>query len=98
MNNILLVRDFRLFRGDNNSETTRSTPPQQIAVTLPKRSLGRVGGRQPRRGGEDVVSSNRFYTGKYFMRPNLALPEKLALRLGFRPSQLRCEGYSDGDH
>jgi len=66
--------------------TSRTTPPQQIAVTLPKRSFGGGGRRQSRRGWEDVVVQSNF-TQSYF-----ALPKKLALRLVSRPSQLRWEG------
>jgi len=73
-------------------ETSRSRPPQQINVTIPKRSFVRDGEQQPRRGGVDVVKQ------KNFTRSNLSLPEKLALRLVFRLVQLCREGNSGGDH
>jgi len=36
-----------------------------------------------------MLLAKKFYTVNCFMRPNPTLPEKLALRLVFGPSQLR---------
>ena len=60
-------------------------------VTLLKRSFGRVGGRKPRRGGGGRHDPKKLFA------VNLALPEKLALWLVLRPSQLRWEGNGGGD-